>query len=114
MACPKCDSRDVILFPSGEYQCKKCGYRWSIPQPQYIWIENEIKKAKLFEKFIESNIDSCEELLLNLGKELDEKNARILAMKILSQRIERKKLTQYELNKIYEELKKCINDNRHI
>ncbi|MEZ0320251.1 MAG: TFIIB-type zinc ribbon-containing protein [Pyrobaculum sp.] len=107
MSCPKCGSRELTLLPSNEYMCKRCGYRWPIPQPDYSWIEIEIKKAKLFEQYIDSPIESCKELLTLLLKELDEKNARLLAEKILLQRAERRKLTHAELAKLYSEAEQC-------
>ncbi|MGB9704831.1 MAG: TFIIB-type zinc ribbon-containing protein [Pyrobaculum sp.] len=108
MSCPKCGSKDVMLLPSNEYVCKKCGHRWPMPQPDYTWIEVEIKKAKLFEKYIDAPVDSCEELVSQLLKELDEKNARLLAAKILLQRAERRKTTPAELKKLYDDAERCF------
>ncbi|MEM1924654.1 MAG: TFIIB-type zinc ribbon-containing protein [Pyrobaculum sp.] len=113
MACPKCGSRDLVLTPGNEFICSRCGYKWPMPQLDFTWVETEIKKAKLFEKYIDAPIESCEELLNQLLKELDEKDARALAVKILLQRAERRKLTQEELRKIYIDVEKC-RDSRHI
>lgn len=74
----------------------------------YSWIELDIKKAKLFEKYIDAPIESCEELLTQLLKELDEKNARLLAAKILIQRAERRKLTKAELARYYADADRCF------
>jgi len=79
-----------------------------MPQIDYSWVEIEIKKARLFEKYIDSTIESCDELLKHLLKELDEKNARLLAAKILLQRAERRRLTQYELKRLYEDAERCL------
>lgn len=108
VVCPKCGSRDIVLLPTNEYVCKKCGYKWPMPQPDYMWIETEVKKAKLFEKFIDAPVENCEELLAQLLKELDEKNAKLLAAKILMQRAERRKLTATELKKLYEDAERCL------
>lgn len=108
MACPKCGSRNLVLTPSNEFVCGHCGYKWPLPQVDLTWIEVDIKKAKLFEKYIDSPVDSCEELLKELLKELDEKNARILAAKILLQRAERRKLSQAELKKLYTDAERCL------
>jgi hypothetical protein len=108
VSCPRCGSRDVLLLPSNEFVCKRCGHRWPLPQVDYSWIETEIKKAKLFEKYIDAPIESCAELLSHLVKELDERNARLLAAKILLLRAERRKLTQSELRKLYEDADRCF------
>ena len=107
MSCPKCGGRDITLLPSNEFMCKRCGHRWPIPQSDYSWIEIEIKKAKLFEKYIDTPIENCNELISLLQEELDEKNAKILAEKILLHRAERRRLMPTELAKLYTEAEKC-------
>jgi len=107
VSCPRCGSREIMLAPSGEFVCKKCGHRWSLPQADLTWAELEIKKAKLFERYIDEPIEECSELLSKLRQELDEKSARLLAGKILIQRAERRKLTPAELEKLYAEVEKC-------
>jgi hypothetical protein len=47
-------------------------------------------------------------LLSHLMKELDERNARLLAAKILLQRAERRKLTQSELRRLHEDAERCF------
>ncbi|AFA40467.1 TFIIB zinc-binding protein [Pyrobaculum oguniense TE7] len=108
MSCPRCGSREVMLTPVGEYVCKKCGHRWAMPSVDYTWIELDVKKAKLFEKYIDSPIESCEELLSLLLKELDEESARYLAAKILLQRAERRRMTPAELKKLYDNAESCF------
>ncbi|ACB39005.1 hypothetical protein [Pyrobaculum neutrophilum] len=108
MSCPKCGSREVALLPSNEFLCRRCGHRWAIPHVDYTWIETDIKKAKLFEKYIDAPAESCEELLAQLMKELDEKNARLLAAKILIQRAERRKLSKAELARLYSDAERCF------
>ncbi len=108
MSCPKCSSRDVMLLPSDEFVCKRCGHRWPLPQVDHSWVEVEIKKAKLFEKYVDAPVENCDELLSHLMKELDERNARLLAAKILLQRAERRKLTQSELRRLHEDAERCF------
>jgi hypothetical protein len=77
-------------------------------QIDHSWVEVEIMKAKLFEKYVDAPVENCDELLSYLIKELDERNARLLAAKILLQRAERRKLTQSELRRLHEDAERCF------
>jgi hypothetical protein len=79
-----------------------------MPQIDHSWVEMEIMKAKLFEKYVDAPVENCHELLSYLMKELDERNARLLAAKILLQRAERRKLTQSELRRLHEDAERCF------
>ncbi|MCC6020621.1 MAG: TFIIB-type zinc ribbon-containing protein [Thermoproteaceae archaeon] len=108
MSCPKCGSGDVMLLPSNEFACKHCGHKWPIPQVDYSWVEVEVKKARLFERYIDAPIETCERLLAELAKELNERDARILAAKILLMRAYRRRLSQSELQRLHAEADKCF------
>jgi hypothetical protein len=77
-------------------------------QIDHSWVEVEIMKAKLFEKYVDAPVENCDELLSYLIKELDERNARLLAAKILLQRAERRRLTQSELRRLHEDAERCF------
>ncbi|MFN7105933.1 MAG: TFIIB-type zinc ribbon-containing protein [Pyrobaculum sp.] len=104
MSCPKCGSRDLVLTPSGDFLCKSCGYRQPFPQVNYSWAEVEIKRAKLFELYIEEPVEDCATLLSLLSRELDEKDAKILAANILIHKAERRR----HLKGLYTEAEKCL------
>ncbi|MFN3804124.1 MAG: TFIIB-type zinc ribbon-containing protein [Pyrobaculum sp.] len=104
MSCPKCGSRDLVLTPSGDFLCKSCGYRQPFPHVDYSWAEVEIKKAKLFERYVEEPVENCDKLLSLLSRELDERDARVLATNILIHKAERRR----HLKGLYAEAERCL------
>jgi hypothetical protein len=85
-----------------------------MPRVDHSWVEVEIKKAKLFEKYVDAPVENCDELLSHLMKELDERNARLLAAKILLQRAERRSSRSRSLGGCTKTRRGAFDDSRRL